>query len=153
MLPGGVDPAHDGPSGPARHSGAATGTAARASGGCRGVAASRAAATAVCTAVLPARLPGSSGPCATPDQAKSDFEQAGGLWPLLAGGTVLSVITWLPFTDLPFWVIWLGWCGPTLLFTAIAALFRQPRGPSEAELPAEYLRYEQRATPRRPSLY
>jgi hypothetical protein len=28
---------------------------------------------------------GSSGPCATPDQAKSDFEQAGGLWPLLAG--------------------------------------------------------------------
>jgi hypothetical protein len=57
---------------------------------------------------------------------------------------VLSVITWLPFTDLPFWVIWLGWCGPTLLFTAIAALFRQPRGSSEAELPAEYLRYEQR---------
>ena len=97
----------------------------------------------------------SSGLCTTPDQAKSEFEQAGGLWPLLVGGTVLSVITWLPFTDgpVPFWVIWLGWCGPVLLFTAIAALFGQPRGSSSAELPAEYLRYEQRTTPRWPSLY
>jgi hypothetical protein len=97
----------------------------------------------------------SSGPCATPDQPKSDFEEAGGLWPLLLGGTVLSVITWLPIVDgpVPFWAIWLGWCGPTLLFTAIAALFGQPRGSSSAELPAEYLRYEQRSTPPRPSLY
>ena len=87
--------------------------------------------------------------------AKSDFEKAGGLWPMLVGGTVLSLITWLPFAGgpVPFWAIWLGWCGLTLLFTAIAALFGQPRGSSSAELPAEYLRYEQRSTPPRPSLY
>jgi hypothetical protein len=97
---------------------------------------------------------GSSGPCTTPDEAKSDFEKAGGLWPLLVGCTVLSVITWLVAGGaVPFWAIWLGWCGPVLLFTAIAALFGQPRGSSEAELPAEYLRYEQRTTPGRPSLY
>jgi hypothetical protein len=88
-------------------------------------------------------------------QAKSDFEKAGGLRPLLIWGTVLSLITWLPFAGgpVPFWAIWLGWCGPVLLFTAIAALFGQPRGSSSAELPAEYLRYEQRTIPHRPSLY
>jgi hypothetical protein len=53
----------------------------------------------------------------------------------------------------PFWAIWLGWCGPILLFTAIAALFGQPRGSGSDELPAEYLRYEQRTTPRWPSPY
>jgi hypothetical protein len=97
----------------------------------------------------------SSGPCTAPDQAKSDFEKAGGLRPLLIWGTVLSLITWLPFAGgpVPFWAIWLGWCGPVLLFTAIAALFGQPRGSSSAELPTEYLRYEQRTTPHRPSLY
>jgi len=97
----------------------------------------------------------SSRPCTTPDQAKSDFEKAGGLRPLLVWGTVLSLITWLPFADgpVPFWAIWLGWCGPVLLFTAIAALFGQPGGSSSAELPAEYLRYEQRTTPPRPGLY
>jgi hypothetical protein len=97
----------------------------------------------------------SGGPCATPDQAKSDFEKAGGLWPLLVGGTVLSLITWLPFADGPvsFWMVWLGWCGPTLVLSAIAALFGQLRGSRSAELPAEYIRYEQRTTPRRPSLY
>ncbi len=124
-----------------------------------------AAAVASPPAVPPPRRPaplycepayrGSSGPRTMPDEAKSDFEKAGGLWPLLAGGTVLSVITWLPFADgpVPFWAIWLGWCGLPLLFTAIAAVFRQPRGSSSAELPAEYLRYEQRSIPRRPSLY
>ncbi len=97
---------------------------------------------------------GSSGPCTTPDEAKSDFEKAGGLWPLLVGCTVLSVITWLVAGGaVPFWAVWLGWCGPVLLFTAIAALFGQPRGSSEVELPAEYRRYEQRTTPRWPSLY
>jgi hypothetical protein len=92
---------------------------------------------------------------ATRDEAKSDFEQAGGLLPLLFWGTVISIITWLPFMDgpVPFWAIWLGWCGPVLLCTAIAALFRQPRGSGSAELPAEYLRYEQRTTPRWPSPY
>jgi hypothetical protein len=95
------------------------------------------------------------GPCATPDQAKSDFEEAGGLWPLLVGGTALSLITWLPFADgpVPFWAVWLGWCGPVLVLSAIAALFGQPRGSGSAELPAEYIRYEQRTTPRRPGLY
>jgi hypothetical protein len=97
----------------------------------------------------------SCGPRTTPDQATSDFEKAGGLWPMLVGGTVLSLITWLPVAGgpVPFWAIWLGWCGPTLLFTGIAALFGQPRGSSSAELPADYLRYEQRITPRSPSLY
>ncbi|GII51713.1 hypothetical protein Pth03_01020 [Planotetraspora thailandica] len=96
-----------------------------------------------------------SGPCTMPDQAKSDFEIAGGLRPLLFWGTVLSVITWLPLADgpVPFWAIWLAWCGPLLLCTAIAALFGPSRGSSSAELPAEYLHYEQRTTPRRPSLY
>jgi hypothetical protein len=91
----------------------------------------------------------------TPDEAKSDFEKAGGLWPLLIGGTVLSVLTWLPFADgpVPFWAIWLAWCGPILLFTAIAALFRQRPGSSSAGLPAEYLRYEQRTIPHRPGRY
>ena len=91
----------------------------------------------------------------TPDEAKSDFEKAGGLRPLLFWGTVLSVITWLPFMDgpVPFWAIWLAWCGPVLLFTAIAALFSRPGGSGSAELPPEYLRYEQRTTPRWPSPY
>jgi hypothetical protein len=75
--------------------------------------------------------------------------------PLLVGGTVLSLITWLPFADGPvsFWVVWLAWCGPVLLLTAIAALFSQPHRSSSAELPAEYRRYEQRTVPHRPSLY
>ena len=94
---------------------------------------------------------GPSGPRTPPDEARSDFDKAGGLWPLLVGGTVLSVITWLPFAGgpVPFWAVWLAWCGPLLLITAIAALFRRPHGSRSAELPAEYLRYERRATPRR----
>ena len=102
-------------------------------------------------AVLPVAYRVPSGPRATPDEARSDFEKAGGLWPLLIGGTVLSVITWLPFAGgpVPFWAVWLGWCGPLLVIAAIAALFRRPRGSGSAELPAEYLRYEQRTTPRR----
>jgi hypothetical protein len=104
------------------------------------------AAVATPPAVPPPRQPaplycqpayrGSSGPCTTPDEAKSDFEKAGGLWPLLVGGTVLSVINWLPFTDLPFWAVWLAWCGPVLLITAIAALFRQPRGSAANSRPS-----------------
>jgi hypothetical protein len=100
---------------------------------------------------------GSGRPCTTPDEAKSDFEKAGGFWPLFIGCNVLSVITWLMagaavgFTGASFLMCWLGWCGPLLLITPIAALFRQPRGRSGAEPPAEYLRYEQRTTPRWPS--
>ncbi len=97
--------------------------------------------------------PGCQG--AAPADTRSDFEKAGGLLPLLFWGTVISVITWLPFIDgpVPFWAIWLMWCGPVLLFSAIAALFGQPRGSGSAELPAEYVRYEQRTTPRWPSVY
>jgi hypothetical protein len=87
-------------------------------------------------------------PDATSDQARSDFEKAGGLWPLLVGSTALSLITWLPFADGPvsFWVIWLAWGGPVFLLAAIAAPFRRPRGSRTAELPAEYLHHEQRTT-------
>ena len=90
-----------------------------------------------------------------PDQPTSDFEKAGGLWPLLLGGTVLSILTWLPFAGgpVPFWVIWLAWCGPVLLLTAIAAVVSQPPSARWTELPAEYRRYEQRTAPHRPSLY
>jgi hypothetical protein len=79
------------------------------------------------------------------------LRKRGGRRPLLVWGTVLSLITWLPFADgpVPFWAVWLGWCGPALLLPAIAALFGQPRGSSSAE----YLRYEQRTTPRLPGLY
>lgn len=85
----------------------------------------------------------------TPGRPRSDFEKAGGLWPLLICGTVLSVITWLPFMHGPvsFWVIWLAWCGPVLLFTGIAARCGKPRS---AGLPAECPRHEQRITTRSP---
>lgn len=98
-------------------------------------------------------------PCvsvATHAQAKSEFEQAGGLLPLLVGGTILSVITWLPFagSGISFWWIWLGWCGPILLFSPLALLSRQSRVSSSDELPAGYVRYEhRRATERLPSWY
>jgi hypothetical protein len=97
----------------------------------------------------------SGDPCMTPDNAKSEFEQAGGIWRLLIFGTVLSVITWLlvPGGPMSFWMIWLMWCGPVLLVAAIAELFRYPRWPDSPELPPEYLRYEQRTTPRWPSPY
>ncbi|MFL6076140.1 MAG: hypothetical protein ACJ73S_22340 [Mycobacteriales bacterium] len=97
----------------------------------------------------------SGAPYAAPDEARSEFEQAGGLWPVLAGGTALSLVTWLLFAGGPvsFWAVWLAWCGPVLALNAIAALFRQPRGSRSAELPAEYVRHEQRTAARRPSLY
>jgi len=97
----------------------------------------------------------SSGPCTTPDEAKSEFEQAGGVGPLLVGGTVLSVITWLliPGPPVSFWTIWLAWCGPVLLIAGIAELFRKPHGSGAPELPAEYRRYEQRTTAHWPNLY
>jgi hypothetical protein len=94
--------------------------------------------------------------CTTPDEAKSEFEQAGGTWPLLIFGTVLSVITWLvvPGGPVSFWMIWLMWCGPVLVVAAIAELFRHPRSSDSPELPDEYLRYEQHhTTPRSPSAY
>jgi hypothetical protein len=49
------------------------------------------------------------------------------LWPLLVGGTALSLVTWFLFAHgpVPFWMIWLAWCGPTLVLGAIAALFGQ----------------------------
>jgi len=82
-------------------------------------------------------------PDATPAPAKSDFEQAGGLLPLLGFGTVLSVITWLPFAGgpVPFWGVWLMWCGPVLLLSPLTLLRRKPRGSIEYE---EYLRYGRR---------
>jgi hypothetical protein len=85
-------------------------------------------------------------PAATHAQAKSEWEQAGGLLPLLVGGTILSVITWLPFTHsgISFWWIWLGWCGPILLLSPLALLSRKSRISSSGELPAEYVRYEYR---------
>jgi hypothetical protein len=147
-----VDAAHDRPFGSATHFARAAPVAP--SGACAGCR-RPASATSAGTAGHPAGLPGIQQPGATPDEARSDFEKAGGLLPLLFWGTVLSILTWLPFMDslIPFWGIWLMWCGPLLLFTALAALFRQPRGTGSAELPAEYLRYEQRTTPRWPSGY
>jgi hypothetical protein len=58
--------------------------------------------------------------------------------------TVLSVITWLPFAGGPmaFWWVWLGRCGPILLFTPLALLGKRSRGSGSDGLPAEYLRHE-----------
>lgn len=95
-------------------------------------------------------------PAAAPRRARSDFEKAGGLWPLLAGGTVLSLITWLPFAHgpVPFWVIWLAWCGPVVILAAVAAgLSGQPHGSRSSKLPAEYVRYEQRGSSPRPRVH
>lgn len=94
-------------------------------------------------------------PSVIPRRARSDFAQAGGLWPVLIGCTVLSLITWLPFRDgpVPFWGIWLAWCGPVLALTAISRLSGQPHESRSPELNAEYTRYGQRSAPRWPSRF
>lgn len=101
--------------------------------------------------------PAYRGPCipaATHVDTRSDYEKAGGLFPLLIGGTILSVITWLPFagSGISFWWIWLAWCGPLLLLSPLSFLFRGSRPSSSGELPAEYVRYEYRRPTERRSL-
>jgi hypothetical protein len=87
-------------------------------------------------------------PAATHDQPTSVFRQAGGL---LVGGTILSVITWLPFAGagFSFWWVWLCCCGSMLLVIPFTLLSRQPRASSSDEWPAEYIRYEHRRTTER----
>lgn len=95
-------------------------------------------------------------PATTHVDNRSDYEKAGGFFPLVIGGTILSVITWLPFAGMgiSFWWVWLGWCGPVLLFSPLAFLFRGSRTSNSDELPAEYVRYEhRRPTERLPSRY
>jgi hypothetical protein len=99
-------------------------------------------------------------PLATHARAESEPEPPGSIGRLLVNmlgvGTILSVITWLPFigTGVSFWWIWLCCCGCMLLVIPFALLTRGPRASSTNELPADYAHYEHhRATEHRPSWY
>jgi len=92
-------------------------------------------------------------PAAAPAESPREFRSglAGRLLKWLALLSAVSYVSWafLPPHVVSFWLVWIMYCWPVLLFGPVFLVRgRGPRRSSVRELPAEYLRTEYRDRPR-----